>query len=293
VLAECVLDVHATYGESPIWHEAQQVLYWIDVGAPSINRFDPRTGSNQIWTMPEPVGALALAEDDRIVVALKSGVQLFDTITETLTFLVDPEPDRPANRLNDGRCDRRGRLWIGSMLDPVDPLQMPGTLSSVEGRSTTRWAQGLGTSNGIAFSPDDRTLYHSDSIASVRTIWSYDFDLDDGAITNRQVFVDTHGMAGRPDGGTVDTDGCYWSASNDGWAVIRYTPTGVVDTIIRVPVACPSMPCFGGPDMKTLYITSLRRPGVDARDQPQAGGIFAIDGSHQGLIEPRFIVDPA
>jgi len=293
MLADCVLDIRATLGESPIWHEGQQALYWIDVGAPTINRFDPRTGANRAWLMPEPIGALAVADDDRIVVALKSGVQLFDIATETFTFLVDPELDRPANRLNDGRCDRRGRLWIGSMLDPVDPAQAPGTLNSVSGAAATRWVDGLVTSNGVAFSPDDRTLYHSDSFAGVRTIWRWDFDIDDGVITNRQVFVDTSGMAGRPDGATVDTDGCYWSASNDGWAVLRYTPRGEVDQVIRVPVRAPSMPCFGGSDLRTMYITSLRRPGADLRDQPLAGGIFAIDLPYQGLVEPRFTVDPA
>jgi sugar lactone lactonase YvrE len=288
--ARCVLDARASFGECPIWHEGAQALYWIDVGAPSVNRFDPATGSNRSWPMPEPVGALALADDGRIVVALKSGVHLFDMATGTFEFVVDPEPERPANRLNDGRCDRRGRFWIGSMLDPVDPTQRPGTLNSVAGATARRWTEGLGTSNGIAFSPDDKWFYHSDSFAGVRSVWRYEYDLDDGVISNRQVFVDTHGMGGRPDGGTVDTEGCYWSASNDGWAVIRYTPVGAVDQVVQVPVSKPSMPCFGGPDLRTLYVTSLRPPGLDTRDQPLAGGIFAIDLPQQGLIEPRFAV---
>lgn len=288
MLAECVLDIGSTFGESPVWHEGQQALYWIDVAVPSINKFNPSLGTNQSWIMPEPVGALALADDDRILVALKSGVHLVDSTTEAFTFLVDPETDRPANRLNDGRCDRRGRFWIGSMLDPVDPSQRTGTLNSVQGSRSLRWVQDIGTSNGLAFSPDDRKLYHSDSSFGVRTIWTYDFDVDDGVISNRQVLVDTSGMGGRPDGGTVDTDGCYWSASNDGWAVIRYTPRGRVDAIVRVPVSAPSMPCFGGSGLNTLYITSLRRPGLDVRDQPHAGGIFAIDVPYQGLVEHRF-----
>lgn len=286
--AECVLDIKASFGECPIWHEAQQVLYWIDVGMPSVNRFDPGSGKNEAWTMPEPVGALAIAEDDRLLLALQSGVYLFDPATGALTFVVDPEPESPANRLNDGRCDRRGRFWIGSMLDPIDPERMPGGLFSVDGATPRRWSDGIGTSNGIAFSPDDRTFYHSDSFPAVRTIWAWDFDIDDGVISNRRIFVDTHGMGGRPDGATVDTDGCYWSASNDGWAVLRFTPDGEIDQIVQVPVRWPSMPCFGGPDLRTMYITSLRRPGADFRDQPLAGGVFAIDLRQQGLVEPRY-----
>lgn len=286
--AECVLDIRSAFGECPVWDAAEGVLWWIDVGAPSVNRFDPSTGANRAWTMPEPVGALALADDGRLLVALQSGVQLFDPQTGGFAFLVDPEPEAPANRLNDGRCDRRGRFWIGSMLDPVDPGQRPGALHSVAGSTARRWAEGFGISNGIAFSPDDRTFYHSDSFPEVRTIWAWDFDIDDGVISNRRVFVDTHGMGGRPDGAAVDTDGCYWSASNDGWAVIRYTPEGAVDRVVQVPVRWPSMPCFGGTDLRTMYITSLSRPGSDLRDQPLAGSLFAIDLEQQGVSEPRF-----
>jgi L-arabinonolactonase len=290
MLADCVLDCRATYGESPLWHEQEQVLYWIDVGTPSIHRFDPSTGVNETWRMPEPIGALAFADDGRVVVALKSGLQLFDLTTGMFQVLADPEPDRPDNRLNDGRCDIRGRLWIGSMIGLAKPDRATGALYSVEGTRTRRWADNLGTSNGIAFSPDYRRLYHSDSYPSLRTIWTYDLDVDEGLLSNKRVFCDTAGMGGRPDGATVDTDGCYWSASNDGWAVIRYTPAGKIDRIVRVPVGKPSMPCFGGSDLRTLFITSLRPPGLDTRDQEQAGGIFAIDLPYQGLTEPRFRV---
>ncbi len=288
MFADCVLDIRSAFGESPIWHEVEQALYWIDGGAPSVNRFDPSTGVNRVWPMPEPIGTLAFADDGRLVVALKSGVQLFDPQTGALEFLVDPEPSRPDNRLNDGRCDRRGRLWVGSMLDPIDPARAPGQLHSVSGRTSRTWADGLVTSNGVAFSPDDRIMYHSDSFVGCRTIWAYDFDIDDGVIFNKRIFVDTNGLGGRPDGATVDTDGCYWSASNDGWSVIRYTPQGKVDRTVQVPVRWPSMPCFGGRDLKTLFITSLSRPGADIRDQPMAGSIFAVDLAIAGLPEARF-----
>ena len=176
------------------------------------------------------------------------------------------------------------------MIGLAKPDRATGALYSVEGTRTRRWADNLGTSNGIAFSPDYRRLYHSDSYPGIRTIWTYDLDVDEGILSNKRVFCDTAGMGGRPDGATVDTDGCYWSASNDGWAVIRYTPAGIIDRVVRVPVSKPSMPSFGGSDLRTLFITSLRPPGLDTRDQELAGGLFAISLPYQGLTEPRFRV---
>jgi sugar lactone lactonase YvrE len=264
-------------------------LYWIDVAGPSVNYFDPATGRNESWPMPEPIGAVALCEDDTLLVALQSGCYRYRGPLGPLELVAKPEPDCPENRLNDGRCDRAGRFWIGSMLDPPDASRATGRLHCVQPSGATRtWARDIFTSNGLAFSPDDRVLYHSDSHPRVRTIWAYDFDLDDGSISNRRVFVDTAGMPGRPDGGTVDEDGCYWSAANDGWSLVRYTPAGRVDRIIQVPVSKPSMPAFGGTDLKTLFFTSLRPPGLPVHDQPLAGSIFAVRLETGGIPEPRF-----
>lgn len=290
MLAECVLDARSMLGESPFWCPKLQKLYWIDVGAPSLNRFDPSTGKNEVWLMPTSIGAAAPADDGRIAVALRNGLHLFDLETGALTLMVDPEPDQVGNRLNDGRCDARGRFWIGSMLDPVDQGRAEGQLHSISGQGSRTWRGDIVISNGLAFSPDNKTLYHSDSFVTRRTIWAYDFDLDDGVISNRRVFVDTTGMGGRPDGAAVDVDGCYWSAAADGWAVVRYTPRGDVDRVIRMPVSKPSMPAFGGCDGKTLFVTSLCPPGLDTRDQPLAGGIFAIDVGVAGLPENAFAV---
>jgi sugar lactone lactonase YvrE len=148
---------------------------------------------------------------------------------------------------------------------------------------------GMMVGNGLAFSPDGRTLYHSDSHRSVQTIWAWDLDPDDGTIGNRRVFATTHDRAGRPAGAAVDADGCYWTAANDGWQLIRYTPQGKVDRTVRLPVRRPTKLAFGGRGLDIIFVTSMQ-PGPDdpPAEQPLAGGLFALAVGVQGLPEPRF-----
>ena len=284
---DCVLDIRAELGECPTWSVRENALYWTDIYAGLLNRFDPSTGTNRVWTLPEPLGSFALCEDGEVLVALKSGIWRFNLETEALTQLASPEAHLPGNRLNDGRCDFQGRFWVGSMADPVDPATPMGALYRLTAdQSCTRMMDGLFVANGLAFSPDGRTMYNSDSYAPVRTIWAWDFDADDGAISNRRVFVDTHGMPGRPDGGAVDADGCYWMAGNDGWEIVRFTPKGEVERRIALPVARPSMLAFGGPRLDTIYVTSIRPTSTD--NQPQAGSLFAVHAGVTGVAEPLF-----
>jgi L-arabinonolactonase len=213
----------------------------------------------------------------------------FDLESAALTPLVAPEPDLPYNRLNDGRCDRQGRFWVGSMRDPPDPSAPTGSLYCFDkSGQCTPMIGGLYVSNGLAFSPDGRTLYHSDSFAAVRSIWAWDFDIDRGTISNRRLFVDTHGMPGRPDGGAVDAGGCYWSAATDGWELVRFTPTGRVDRRIALPVAKPSMLAFGGERLDTIFVTSIRPANAYLSNQPLAGSLFAMQADVAGLPEPLF-----
>jgi len=285
---ECVLDIKAKIGECPLWCPEENALYWVDIPSGRLYRFDPASGANREWSLSEPIGSFALWSDGQVLVALKSGLWRYDLATGKLTALARPEVHLPKNRLNDGRCDREGRFWVGSMEDPVDPRHASGALYRFDAKGRpARMVDGLYVANGLAFSPDGRTLYHSDSFAAVRTIWAWDLDPDDGVITNRRVFVDTHGMPGRPDGAAVDADGCYWTAANDGWEIVRFTPAGRIDRRIALPVAKPSMLAFGGSRLDVIYVTSIR-PASDLGGQPLAGGLFAVAAGVTGLPEPRY-----
>jgi sugar lactone lactonase YvrE len=286
---DCVLDVKAPLGECPVWCTRSQALYWIDIYDGKLNRFDPSTGENRVWRFAEPIGSFALCADDGVLVALKSGLYRYDLASAALEPLASPEQGRPDHRMNDGRCDAAGRFWVGTMRDPPDAARPEGTLYRLAAdRTCTPMVGGLVVANGLAFSPDGRTLYHSDSHVSVRTVWAWDFGLAEGRISNRRVLIDTRGMPGRPDGGCCDADGCYWMTGNDGWEVLRITPSGAIDRRIRLPVAKPSMVAFGGAGLELLYITSIRPAGVDLSDQPLAGGIFAVRPGVTGIPEPRF-----
>lgn len=285
---ECVLDIKAELGECPIWSPEENALYWIDIYAGRLNRFDPSSGRNRVWTLPEPIGSFALCADGAVLLALKSGLWRFDLMTEQRTLLAQPEAQLPQNRLNDGRCDRQGRFWIGSMQDPVDAAAPRGALYRFGAdHRCVKTVDGLFVANGLAFSPDGRILYHSDSFKAVRRIWAWDLDIDDGVISNRRVFVDTEGMPGRPDGGAVDADGCYWMAGNDGWEIVRFTPQGRIDRRIALPIAKPSMLAFGGPRLDVIYVTSIR-PATGLENQPLAGSLFAVEAGVIGLPEPRY-----
>jgi len=232
--------------------------------------------------MGRPIGCFALRKSGGAVVALTDGFFSFDFKTGELSLIADTESEIAANRFNDGSVDGRGRFYAGTM--PIaGPDQKDGPKGSLycldTDRSVKTVMDGFHVINGLAFSPDGKTAYVSDSAAWVQTIWAYDYDLDDGAWTNRRVFFDCAGVPGRPDGGTVDADGCYWMAGVSGWQLLRITPDGKIDMEIEMPIEKPTRIAFGGKDMDTLYVTSIGQggitPGTQA-DQPQAGGLFAL-----------------
>lgn len=285
----CVLDARAALGECPVWSPEEQALYWIDTLGRSLNRFDPVSGANHSWEMPADIGCCALREKGGLMVGLRGGFHLFDPGTGDLTPFHMIDSARPEIRLNDGRCDRAGRFWAGTVRTPPEPGNACAALYRLDSNgSCERMVDGLMISNGLAFSPDDRTLYLSDSHPSVQTIWAFDFDLEVGAITNRRVFATTHDLSGRPDGAAVDSEGFYWSANVDGGKLVRFAPNGRLDRIIPMPVSKPSMCSFGGPDLNVLFVTSIRPDKVSRREEPMAGGIFAFDARVKGLLEPKF-----
>ncbi|PZQ67970.1 MAG: gluconolactonase, partial [Variovorax paradoxus] len=196
---------------------------------------------------------------------------------------------RTGMRFNDGRCDRQGRFWAGTMLMDMAAAARVGMLYRQDDATTTPTAvlDDLIVPNGLGFSPDGRTMYLSDSHPSVQTIWAFDYDPDSGTPSRRRVFVDMNPLPGRPDGAAVDADGCYWICGNDAGLVHRFTPQGRLDRSVPVPVKKPAMCAFGGPQLDTLFVTSIR-PGGDLSDQPLAGGVFAFRAGTQGLPEPPF-----
>ena len=272
---ECVLDARATVGEGAIWSRAAGRLYWVDIPAGRVHAFDPETGEDRHWDLGRPVGCVAETASGRLVAALTDGFHELDPHTGETRDLGGPRPGDRGHRFNDGTVDPRGRFLAGTMpLTGSSAEDDTGALHSFDGAAFREVMGGFHCVNGLAFAPDGRTAYVSDSFAEIQTIWAFDHDLDDGAWTNRRVFFDARAVAGRPDGGAMDADGCYWMAGVDGWQIVRLTPEGEVDREIAMPVGKPTRIAFGGSDLSTLYVTSIRVP--DDPRQAQSGGIFAL-----------------
>ena len=298
---ECLWECGDGLGETPLWHEGERALYWADHVSPrlepdsdrrpTIRRLDPVTGERKSWVMPEQIGSFGFRESGGIVGASQSGFCFVDLERERIEPLADPEPDLPDNRLNDGKIDRRGRFWAGTMdsrlksktahLYRFDP---DGSLHAMAPEFE------FVVSNGIAFSPDDTTMYFGDTKGGV--IYAFDLDIDEGRISNqREFFPIRYAAPAIVDGATVDAEGFYWFALNLAGKIIRVDPKGRVDREIEMPVRSPTCLTFGGDGYDTLYVTSQQAfltPEEMAR-HPQPGSLFAIHGlGVRGLPEPQF-----
>jgi L-arabinonolactonase len=292
---DCVLDAKATLGEGIVWDRATSRLWWVDIAAPALHRFDPATGRNETWAMPSAIGCVAPRRSGGAIVGLEAGWCAFRPSDGALRILNDDAPGGRDLRFNDGTVDPVGRFWAGVMAkagpsDAAAGAPTPGALFRLDGDATCRrMLDGLYVQNGLAFAPDGRTLYLSDSHPAIRTIWAFDLDLESGDISRRRPFFDTRAVAGRPDGAAIDADGCYWMAGIDGWQVVRLTPRGTIDRIVPVPVEKPTCLAFGGDRLDQLYLTSmgtgLITPGTADR-QPHAGGIFAFAPGVPGHAPP-------
>ena len=272
---ECVVASRSRVGESPFWDVRDRVLWWVDIPEGLIHRYDPATGGNRTVAFGEPVGYIAPRRSGGLVVAAKSGFHLLDPQTGAREAITDPEADLPENRFNDGGTDPKGRLWAGTM-KMGSPSERKGRFYRLDpDRRCVSFFDPVFTTNGLTFSPDGRVIYFSDSDPSVRTIFSAGYDPDTGTPGEPRVFFDTRAVKGRPDGGTVDADGCYWMAGADGGQVVRLTPDGRVDRIVEMPVLKPSKPMFGGSRLETLFVTSI---GTGAESGSMAGNLFAVTG---------------
>jgi L-arabinonolactonase len=285
---ECVLNCQAELAESPVWDPEEGVLYWVNIKGREIHRYDPANGKDHAWKTPADVGSLALRRGGGMVVALKTGFFFFDPASSRFTPIVEPEADLADNRFNDGKTDRQGRFWAGSLHDP-DETRPSGALYRLDpDLSCHRMVDGIYASNGLAFSPDSRTAYYADSRR--RIVWAWDFDQDTGTLRNRRVFVALGEREGVPDGAAVDEEGGYWLAQPPAARVVRYDPHGRRDRVLDLPVSQPTSVAFGGARLDTLYISSARyrMPADRLLNEPLAGGIFAIFPGITGVPDARF-----
>jgi L-arabinonolactonase len=281
----CVLDAKALLGESTYWDPTGRVLWWIDIYGRTVHRFDPAMAQDDVFAVPHYLGCLAVRRAGGLVLTMANGFHTFDPATGRLDAVVDPEADMPDTRFNDGKTDRQGRFWSGSMFEaPGKPPRRIGSLWRLDAdRSVHRVIEGVGCSNGLAWSPDGKTMYFTDS--HTPTVWAFDFDTVTGDVENRRVFADLSFMDGIVDGATVDAEGCYWLTVPFKGKVLRYDPTGALMRTLVLPVDLPTCCEFGGSDLDVLYVTSatLRRSAQQLAGQPLAGGLFAIDTGVKGL----------
>jgi len=284
---QCALDCRSLLGEGPVWDVGEQRLYWVDIKRRQIHRFAPDTGADETWPMPEDIGALAPREGGGLVVALRSGFHFYDLIDRRLVPAALPEDEPEHNRFNDGKADRQGRFWAGTM-DEGEKLPTGGLFRLQPNLACHKMIDGIICSNALCWSPDSRVMYYADS--GQCTVWAWDFDPATGEIDNRRVFVRIAAADGVPDGATVDSEGFVWIAHWGGWRIVCYDPAARVARTIMLPVAQPTCPMFGGPGLDVIFVTSASIGlGAEARAaQPQAGSLFAVKAGVKGLPEARF-----
>jgi len=283
----CVSTTASILGENPLWDPEAGRLFWIDCMGRKLFRHDPAGARQEEWALPRAPGSFALRTGGGMLMAYRRGLALIEPGTAMLDDIATPGIDFTKEVFNDGKCDRRGRFWTGTMdRNTTEPV---GALYRLDpDRLVHRMDDGITLSNGIAWSPDDRTMYYCDSHPGL--VWAYDYDIDAGTIGNRRVFVDFTGRAGRPDGCTVDSEGGLWVAEVDAGRVVRFDPSGREMLAVPLPVSLPTSVMFGGPDLRTLFVTSMRY-GLSAEQlarEPRAGCVFAVDAGLAGLPPMRF-----
>jgi len=262
---KCVFPTSSFLGEGPSWHAAERKLVWVDILAPAVLLGDPATGEFETKPMPELVGAVVPRRRGGYLGAMQTGFKAFDWSSSALSTIAAPEADKPGNRFNDGKCDRR---------DPDGRAHVMDT--------------GFHVSNGLGWSPDDKRFYFADS--GSRRIHVYDFDIENGAIENRRLFAQAPEESGTPDGLAVDAEGFVWSAQWDGWRIIRYDPDGKIDRIVNLPIPRPTSVTFGSADLSTLFITSarIRLSGAQLAEAPLSGSVFAFQAGVRGQLDTPY-----
>jgi sugar lactone lactonase YvrE len=297
--------VASIYGlaESPFWHPQERCLYWVDIAGKQVLRFDPHTSNLQAWDMPSEPGCIAPVAGGGLVIALRNGIFRARTWGGPLELVTVLDYDPATVRANDGKCDPLGRLWVGTY-DETKRARL-AALYSVDCRGgciprVEQKASDALTGNGLGWSPDATTLYWADTSSNVIHVW--DYDLQANILTADRIFqsfdpkppgwsFEQTGYGGRPDGAAVDSEGNYFVAMYEGRRVCQFSPEGALLRQIVTPAQCPTMVCFGGEDLKTLYLTTARhgRSSAELAHYPRSGGVFSVPVSIAGLPVNFFV----
>lgn len=283
-----ILPVRARLGEGILWDSRRHLLWWTDILGKALHRHDWKLGTTRKLAAPDRIGSFGLvAESEHLIAAFATGIADYDPDRGSVVWLARPDEVGPGIRFNDGRVDRRGRFWSGTMVED-DAAAATACLYSFDATKGLRChVRGVKISNGLCTSPDGRILYFADS--PTRTIWAYDLLDSEGTLGTSRIFAQTPEGAS-PDGATVDADGCVWSAHWGASCVVRYTPDGRLDRTLAVPTRQPSCVCFGGPDLDVLCVTTAR-VDLDAAtlaSEPNAGDVFLYRVGARGLPEAEY-----
>lgn len=290
---ELVLDARAIIGESPIWVAEESTLYWVDIKAASLHRMRLDGSDTRSWAMPADIGAYALDSKGSALVALRTGIFWLDLTTDELTLAVASPFDPNVTRFNEGACDSTGRFWIGTMTDPLDGSEgdEKGMLYSYTSKGgLIAYKDFTFLANGMAWNADESTFFLSHSYA--RKVFTFAFDKQSGALSNRAVFVELLSEKGIPDGAAMDAAGFYWCAIHGGGKLHRYAPDGQLDQVIELPVSQPTMCCFAGENLDELYITSAleKLSAEQLKAEPHAGGVFRLKPKISGQRKYYLVV---
>jgi sugar lactone lactonase YvrE len=282
-----IFEVGNILGEGILWDSRRGVLWWTDIQGSRLHRYDWQRHHLDVTQTPERLGSFGLvADSERLIAAFATGIALYDVERQSVDWLARPDELAPGLRFNDGRTDRRGRFWAGTMIEGTQ-RGASGCLYSIDAGRARCHVRDVRVANGLCMSVDGRLLYFADS--PTRTIRAYELHEPDGELRASRVFVQTPEGA-FPDGATIDADGCVWSAHWGAGCVVRYTPDGRVDRTITVPTCQPSCVCFAGPDLDVLCVTTARE-GLGSstlRAEPHAGHVFLYRAGVQGLPESEY-----
>ena len=287
---QCVVPAKAGLGEGTCWDPKARCLWWLDIFGQAIHRYEPATGRTQTFATPVRPGCLGIRARGGLIVAMGNGFHFFDPSSGEFRHAASIDPDVADVRMNDGKTDRQGRFWSGTTFEAEGKTaQATACLYRLDAKLACHTAaQGFVCSNGLAWSPDSRILYFTDSATPY--VWAWDFDKTTGAMEHRRVFIDLSADEAVCDGATVDAEGCYWLTMPFKSKVRRYDPQGKLMLNIDLPTDTPTCCEFGGPNLDILYVTTatLNRPAADLAAQPWAGGLLAMDMGVKGLPACEF-----